>query len=1214
MRTSLLVLLVPLLLAALAHADSDNLSGGVLLVHAPPSLTYTSGAAWCDSVSLDSCQAQVTSLDTDSSTVAVWYILSGWMGEKNFSAVEFGLGDFEPESFSFTEHGLCLDHAFVLYYPSSEDWPGPNTGIAVATNGEPWSGRIVPIYWFAGVNYAQADTIPLTENPTTGMAGWLSQERTPYSAVCLGQLGLGVDGSSCLPEFEFRPDTSGWVSLDPLAPAFDLRLGPGNSTSTVLEMSLGGVHAKEVEINEKMYYDFSMADEPARADSCLPALPCASRALMIPNDARMAVRVLSSEYVDIPAYPVAPSKGLLPMPVDPDSVPYCFDDSVYESNDPYPTSVAELGRPYIFRDYRGISVTLNPVQALPASDSLRVYTRLTVEVYADGTDTVNIITSEPPPFIDRQFSLLYEHLFFNYEPAAALRSEEPPTRDGPMLIICADDYEANMDAFRVWKQARGIDTDLLTVSEICGSTPDPEVIADTIAARYWRDDISYVLLVGGDVDINGNPELPSLTTTDGYSDDCPSDPRYSLIDGDDSMFELFVGRFSALNSLHIDTQVRRSIDYESTLGENDLFLRHAFPLASSLVEDTPDGRTQFEWMEDRAHTLDSLGYTSHRLYGPPGGPEDVNARINPCETHPGVGLVLACAHGFWDHWDMRFPHFAVENVGVLENANRLPLIHAHSCLVGDFSHSDQDACFAEAWMWARVAGGVTDPIGAIAVYMASGYMWQRGPQYAQKGTVDLLASGEPLSVGGLLYGGAAYMMTRMPIARFQFRLWHIFGDPSLIFRSNLVPTLTVEADGSGDYETIGAAVAASVNGTNILLGDGTYTGEGNRGITSFAPKAVLLLPQSPSGDAVVIDCQTEDPFLYMANPWSQISLEHLTFTHTNGMVISGLGAVSCFNCRFADNQSESYTLYCGGDLSCDKCVFDGNQGTSGIVYCGDGEISDCAFVGNVCGSTEEGGAVVYAEDGLAMEGCTLALNDCEGGEGVGLGDECVADLEHGVIALNEGRAVGCYAALPHAGTTEIGCCDIYGNSEGDWEFAGSGIASQAGENGNLNGDPLYCDMYNQDVWRVYRGSPLLGLLPGDGPDGSGHVPMHPTACGWIGVDGVEGCIDETDVEDGTAYWAERLELRHAWLVAAQSGLTIELGWPVSLDGSKLELEIVDITGRVVRRFPAMVAGGGGMVVAWDGRDSAGWIVPAGVYFATVRADDSRRVSRMVIVH
>ena len=231
MRTVLFLLLAPMLLASLAHADPDDLSGGVFIVHAPPSLTYTGSPSWCDSTHLTACEDQVTSIPTDSSKTVVWFILSAWSEAKSFTAVEFGLGGFDPGSFFFSESGPCLDHAQTLYHG---DWPGPYSGVAVATNTDPWTGQLFPIYWFAGISYATADNIPLTTNPATGFAGWISgQSRLAFPAHCLGGLGIGVPGVSCCPE---STGVGGEDSVEePDIPGQDGSAIPEGSTDTTIQ-------------------------------------------------------------------------------------------------------------------------------------------------------------------------------------------------------------------------------------------------------------------------------------------------------------------------------------------------------------------------------------------------------------------------------------------------------------------------------------------------------------------------------------------------------------------------------------------------------------------------------------------------------------------------------------------------------------------------------------------------------------------------------------------------------------------------------------------------------------------------------------------------------------------------------------------------------------------------------------------------------------------
>ncbi|MBD3236685.1 MAG: hypothetical protein GF330_08275, partial [Candidatus Eisenbacteria bacterium] len=93
-------------------------------------------------------------------------------------------------------------------------------------------------------------------------------------------------------------------------------------------------------------------------------------------------------------------------------------------------------------------------------------------------------------------------------------------------------------------------------------------------------------------------------------------------------------------------------------------------------------------------------------------------------------------------------------------------------------------------------------------------------------------------------------------------------------------TYVVHPDGSGDYATIQEAVNACADGDTIELGDGMFTGEGNRDI-SWQGKHLVIRSQSGDADACVIDCeggQTEPhrAFVIEDGDGSSLVLENLT--------------------------------------------------------------------------------------------------------------------------------------------------------------------------------------------------------------------------------------------------------------------------------------------------------------------------------------------------
>ncbi len=60
-------------------------------------------------------------------------------------------------------------------------------------------------------------------------------------------------------------------------------------------------------------------------------------------------------------------------------------------------------------------------------------------------------------------------------------------------------------------------------------------------------------------------------------------------------------------------------------------------------------------------------------------------------------------------------------------------------------------------------------------------------------------------------------------------------------------------DGSGNHPTIQAAIAAAAWGDTIALGDGTFTGDGNRDLR-YAGKPIVLTSLSGNRDNCIVDC------------------------------------------------------------------------------------------------------------------------------------------------------------------------------------------------------------------------------------------------------------------------------------------------------------------------------------------------------------------------
>jgi hypothetical protein len=99
--------------------------------------------------------------------------------------------------------------------------------------------------------------------------------------------------------------------------------------------------------------------------------------------------------------------------------------------------------------------------------------------------------------------------------------------------------------------------------------------------------------------------------------------------------------------------------------------------------------------------------------------------------------------------------------------------------------------------------------------------------------------------------------------------------------------------------------------------------------------------------------------------------------------------------------------------------------------------------------------------------------------GIGLFPDAEVSVDHTIIAFNT------YSVGVATGGALLTCCDIFGNTEGDWV---DDIADQYGINGNISEGPLFCDLETGD-FSLRKDSPcapftepnpdcdLIGALP-----------------------------------------------------------------------------------------------------------------------------------------
>ena len=602
-----------------------------------------------------------------------------------------------------------------------------------------------------------------------------------------------------------------WIDLGGEEPV-TVEVLENSDTRTVYAITIGGFEAEPITLGNLTWYDIQLGGE-SRADvQGYPELPDVRRALSIPDDRAMLVRIVESEFVDIPDMPVVPSKGNLLRSVDPKTVDYTF-NAFYQGDGVWPEDVLIGEDPHIVRDLRGMVVDANVFQYFPGQTTLRVYTRLVIEVADAGTGRVNVLNRDRDfAQVDPQFAHLYDRHFINGTPTRYVPVEE----SGGLLIIADDAFASSMLPLVEWKLQKGLDTRLLTTSET-GSSFSQIKAAITTAFNDWAP--ASVLLVG---------DLAQIPIG---SD---SDPEYSTVLGTDNYPDLFVGRFSAENTSHVQTQVLRTIAYERDLGSAEVFAQYATGVASN-EGPGDDGEYDYEHLNNIRDDLLGAGYLGvDQFYQPSATASMVTNALNT-----GRGFINYTGHGSSTAWSTT--GFSNTHVNALHNQGMLPFITSVACNNGTFTGT----CFAEAWLRAT-DGGV--PSGAIATYMSYISQSWNPPMSAQDEIVDLLAADAMHTTGGLWFNGSCLMMDEYGSSGAnEFLNWTIFGDPSLMVRTRAPEAMTVSHTGvlmigMSEYEvqtgTPGALCALYADG--VLYGSAVADGAGHAVIAMAMPPTVPM--------------------------------------------------------------------------------------------------------------------------------------------------------------------------------------------------------------------------------------------------------------------------------------------------------------------------------------------------------------------------------------
>ena len=501
-------------------------------------------------------------------------------------------------------------------------------------------------------------------------------------------------------------------------------------------------------------------------EKAAPSLPHYAVSLMLPEGAKMLVKVVSAHFFDKENILIAPSKGNVYRNVQPDTLPFVF-GKVYKKDTFFPERLWNTRKPYVIRQKQGQTLVVYPFRYNPVKKILRVYDEIIFDVTfqkeAKEISTGNKNISG--------FENIFRQHFLNYPSGMKSVTAQHFSNPG-MLIISYGPFIPFLKDFIDWKLKTGLQIQVVDVATL----GDAAGIKACIRNTYLQSGIKYVLLVGD------APQVPSGTIAGNDSDN-----DYAYVDGNDHYPDLFVGRFSAESVEQLSVMLNRTMAYEKALSPDTSWYSNAVGIGSEMgpgYHDLMDYQ-QIRFI-DSAYLLRTTYRQATELFdGSQGGNDadgDPTEEMLTAAINQGAGIVNYCGHGSTLGWNTS--GFGISQVNKLENSGKWPFIISVSCATGDFVHQE---CFAESWL--RTSQN-ENPTGAVAALMPTTDQSWEPPMSAQQHINALLTAPDsthpPRTFAAICMEGCIKMNDEFGTDGYETTdTWTVFGDPSLAVRTTV---------------------------------------------------------------------------------------------------------------------------------------------------------------------------------------------------------------------------------------------------------------------------------------------------------------------------------------------------------------------------------------------------------------------------------------------
>ena len=612
--------------------------------------------------------------------------------------------------------------------------------------------------------------------------------------------------------------------------AFEITSNTNNSME--LEFSLPQYEITTQENNGQTFHRIVMPGAGTLMQSGMPELPVITTTIAIPHQGGVNIEVINSQQSVISNYHAYPLQQDMELE-NPKS--FVQDTQYYGGGGEYPTAAIEYSDPKIIRDFRVITVQVNPFSYNAATQELTAHTNINMRVNYTGGSGINELTA-PVHHISPAFDKIYSSFIQNYHEYRDLMVANTPPR---YLIIHGQSqdvvFNTALNGFATWKRQKGADVDIAnTSSSSAGSSSSS--IRTYIRNQYNNPETrpDYVILIG---DVGGSFSIPCFQQSYGATD-----YPYTFMNTGDMLGDVFIGRISVENSTQFLVLLNKIYAYEKNLDVDNAEWLNRMLLVG---DNDPSGISTMyisKYIKEMALEENSDN-TFTELYG-----ANFSSLVSGINSAFNQGISFYSFRGYID--------FSPPSESALSGSNMIPHAVIITCGTGNFDGSGETEQLIRYGTTALPKGAVT------AIGMSTSSTHTTFNNVLHGGIFEGIYTRGMRTMGEALLNGKLYIDeifgVSSPGSAVDFAHWcNLMGDPTMEVYTGIPDRFNVQTEETiplglrlldvavTDYLTQEAVEGASVvlsSGFDIL----------SRGYTDADGNVILVLPDAmQAGDAVL---------------------------------------------------------------------------------------------------------------------------------------------------------------------------------------------------------------------------------------------------------------------------------------------------------------------------------------------------------------------------